>query len=473
MLGSCSITSSTCEPKMIRRLRVFEFYIRLLVYLLPVAAFSVALMGLGSLNVAGLPQPGSDFEVLLMMTLIWVIATEHFGVTSIDELFVENTGVRNVVKAWGATYMTSFTLLFFYRSASLSRVFFVASAALLLALTLLAKAVFRLVVRHQAKPLRRIRILMIGADDFAVAAARRLEMNPLAACEIHGFVRFPNQVSTAEGVPVYELDEIDAYDFNHVVDDLVIATEPGKVDLRAIVRQLEPLCLPIRTVVDFGRGVIVRDKFFNLGGLNLLDIASTPAESLSYMMLKRVFDITFSLVALIVLAPIMAVIAVAVKLTSPGPILFAQERVGLNGRLFTMYKFRTMRVASDTESDTKWTTSNDPRRTPIGTVLRKTSLDELPQFFNVLKGDMSVVGPRPERPHFVEQFADDVEKYNHRHRLKVGITGWAQVNGWRGDTSIERRIECDLYYLQNWSFSFDLRIIAQTIWSCVAGRNAY
>ena len=458
---------------MIRRLRVFEFYIRVLVYLLPATAFSVALIGLTSLNVAGLPRPRSHFEVLLVMTLIWVIATEHFGVTSIDELFVENTGVRNVVKAWGATYMASFTLLFFYRFESLSRIFFVTSAVVLLALTLLAKAVFRVLVRHQAKPLKRIRILMIGADDFALAAALRLEMNPLAACEIAGFVRLPNQVSAVKGVPVYGLDEIGAYDFNHVVDDLVIATEPGKVDLRTLVRQLEPLCLPIRTVVDFGRGVIVRDKFFNLGGLNLLDIASTPAESLSYMMLKRVFDITFSLFAIITMLPVMIMISVAVKLSSPGPILFAQERVGLNGRLFTMYKFRTMRVASNSESDTTWTTSADPRRTSIGTILRKTSLDELPQFFNVLKGDMSVVGPRPERPHFAEQFADDVDKYNDRHRLKVGITGWAQVNGWRGDTSIERRVECDLYYLQNWSFGFDLRIIAQTIWSCVAGRNAY
>jgi len=169
----------------------------------------------------------------------------------------------------------------------------------------------------------------------------------------------------------------------------------------------------------------------------------------------------------------MLIIAAVVRLTSEGPILFAQERVGLNGRVFRMYKFRTMRVSSDKESDTVWTTSSDPRRTPIGTFLRKTSLDELPQFFNVLRGDMSVVGPRPERPYFVQQFQRDYDKYSARHRLKVGITGWAQVNGYRGDTSIEKRVEYDLHYLRNWNFVFDLKIIVMTLYAVLISRNAY
>ena len=152
---------------------------------------------------------------------------------------------------------------------------------------------------------------------------------------------------------------------------------------------------------------------------------------------------------------------------------FVQERVGLNGKPFRMYKFRTMRTSAKSESDKRWTTEEDPRRTPFGTFLRKTSLDELPQFINVLKGDMSTVGPRPERRHFVHKFLQEVARYNNRHALKVGITGWAQVNGWRGNTSIEKRIECDLYYLQNWSLAFDLRIIAMTIFSGLINRNAY
>ena len=154
-------------------------------------------------------------------------------------------------------------------------------------------------------------------------------------------------------------------------------------------------------------------------------------------------------------------------------VFFTQERIGLNGRPFSMYKFRTMRLAAASESDTRWTTANDSRCTSLGAFLRKTSLDELPQFLNVLKGDMSVVGPRPERPHFVHRFLQEVGRYHNRHCLRVGITGWAQVNGWRGDTSIDKRIGYDLYYLQNWTFLLDLRIIAMTVLSGLIRRNAY
>jgi exopolysaccharide biosynthesis polyprenyl glycosylphosphotransferase len=205
----------------------------------------------------------------------------------------------------------------------------------------------------------------------------------------------------------------------------------------------------------------------------LLDLANTPAESPGYFVLKRSFDIVFSVFTLVITSPLLAIIAVCIKLSSPGPILFKQQRVGLNGQIFTMCKFRTMRVGLPAESDTKWTTANDPRRTRIGAFLRRTSLDELPQFLNVLKGDMSVVGPRPERPYYVKKFLWEEIEYNTRHRLKVGITGWAQVNGWRGDTSIRKRIEHDLYYTQNWSMWLDLRIIFLTVWAGMFNRNAY
>ena len=169
-----------------------------------------------------------------------------------------------------------------------------------------------------------------------------------------------------------------------------------------------------------------------------------------------------------------ALIAVAIRLTSGEPVLFVQERVGLSGRIFGMYKFRTMRLDDPAESDKHWTTADDPCCTPVGKFLRRTNLDELPQFFNVLKGEMSVVGPRPERPFFVQKFLQDVAKYNSRHYLKVGITGWAQVNGWRGNTSIPRRVEHDLYYLRHWSLAFDLKIMLLTVWrTLVANRNAY
>jgi len=231
--------------------------------------------------------------------------------------------------------------------------------------------------------------------------------------------------------------------------------------------------LPVRAILDFGDHMMVRERLFQFGRLQILDLTATPAESLKYALLKRCFDVVFAIFALVVTAPIMVLVATAIRLTSTGPALFVQERVGLNGKTFRMYKFRTMRISSRTESDNQWTTANDPRRTPIGSFLRRTSLDELPQFLNVLKGDMSVVGPRPERPGFVKKFLTEVSRYNYRHRLKVGITGWAQVNGWRGDTSIRRRVEHDLYYLQNWNFFFDLRIIFLTLFSRYRNKNAY
>ena len=180
--------------------------------------------------------------------------------------------------------------------------------------------------------------------------------------------------------------------------------------------------------------------------------------------LKRGFDLLFGAVGLAIVAPVMLAIGVALKLTSPGPVLYQQERMSVDGRRFKMLKFRTMRVNAEEETGPVWARPDDPRRTALGVFLRRTSLDELPQLFNVLRGEMSLVGPRPERPSFVEEFRRRVPGYMLRHKVKAGITGWAQINGWRGDTSIEKRIECDLYYIERWSLGFDLKILLQTLW---------
>jgi Undecaprenyl-phosphate glucose phosphotransferase len=189
--------------------------------------------------------------------------------------------------------------------------------------------------------------------------------------------------------------------------------------------------------------------------------------------LKRAFDLVGGALALALAAPVMLAIVVALKLTSPGPALYRQERMGVDGRRFRMLKFRTMRVDAEAQTGPVWATPDDPRRTWLGGFLRRWSLDELPQLLNVLRGEMSLVGPRPERPSFVEEFRRRVPGYMLRHKVKAGITGWAQINGWRGNTSIERRIECDLYYIERWSLAFDLRILIQTIWYGFRNRNAY
>jgi Undecaprenyl-phosphate glucose phosphotransferase len=256
-------------------------------------------------------------------------------------------------------------------------------------------------------------------------------------------------------------------------DDVVIALPAHRLSsLSDLFRTLQPLCTPVRAIMDIGDIPVLRERLFQFGDLQMLDLANSPAESPMYFVLKRVFDAVFSLLVVLLAGPLMLAIAAIVKITSKGPVLFCQERVGLNGYHFKMYKFRTMKIDAASESSTRWTTANDPRCTPVGRFLRKTSLDELPQFFNVLKGEMSVVGPRPERPHFVKKFLEEISHYDTRHRLKVGITGWAQVNGWRGDTSIAKRFEYDVYYLQNWSFWLDLRIVCRTA-SSLFHKNAY
>ena len=189
--------------------------------------------------------------------------------------------------------------------------------------------------------------------------------------------------------------------------------------------------------------------------------------------LKRAFDLVGGALALILAAPAMLAIVVALKLMSPGPVLYRQERMGVDGRRFRMLKFRTMRVDAEAQTGPVWATPDDPRRTWLGGFLRRWSLDELPQLLNVLRGEMSLVGPRPERPSFVEEFRRRVPGYMLRHKVKAGITGWAQINGWRGNTSIERRIECDLYYIERWSLAFDLLILVQTLWYGIRNRNAY
>jgi len=344
----------------------------------------------------------------------------------------------------------------------------------LFVLTLLVRALLCAVFRRLKSRGKPIALLIIGADSFALQTAEYLQGLSSIPCRIAGYVRLPGQEPAAATRPLYGLDEIPNLNASHGFREAIIAVHPTQFGIvPAIVQALERLCLPARVVVDLGDGAAARQRLVQLGRIQMLDLAPTPTELLNYALLKRVFDVTFSLLVLAGTAPFLVLIALLIALTSKGPIFFVQERVGLNGQMFRMYKFRTMRLSDKSQSDTVWTSANDARRTRIGAFLRRTSIDELPQFINVLKGDMSVVGPRPERPYFVNKFMDEVRGYNHRHSLKVGITGWAQVHGWRGDTSIEKRVEHDLYYLQNWSLGFDLRIIAMTVVSTLTSKHAY
>ena len=223
-----------------------------------------------------------------------------------------------------------------------------------------------------------------------------------------------------------------------------------------IINECERHGVRLRIIPDYNRLLPGNPTIQNFDGIPILNIREIPLDDPFNKCIKRCIDLAVSSIALLLVAPLMSLIAIGIKLTSPGPVLFCQERIGLNNRSFNMLKFRTMRVADDDSAAVTWTTQNDPRKTSIGTFLRKTSLDELPQFFNVLLGSMSVVGPRPERPFFVDQFRDEIPRYMVKHQVKPGITGWAQING-RDDIPIPVKVDYDEYYLKNKSFFFDLK----------------
>lgn len=208
-------------------------------------------------------------------------------------------------------------------------------------------------------------------------------------------------------------------------------------------------------------------------GLPVINIRYVPLTNTGNILVKRIVDVAGSLFGILITSPVMLVCAIAVKLSSPGPVIFKQERVGLHNKPFFMYKFRSMEQQTPGREKKAWTVKDDPRVTTVGKVMRRTSLDELPQLFNILKGDMSLVGPRPERPQFVEKFREEIPRYMVKHQVRPGLTGWAQVNGLRGDTSIRKRIEYDIYYIENWTLGFDIKIIFLTFFTGFINKNAY
>lgn len=243
--------------------------------------------------------------------------------------------------------------------------------------------------------------------------------------------------------------------------------------LEEIVSICEKSGVHTKFIPDYNSLIPTRPYTEDLMGLPVINIRYVPLANTANMVIKRAMDIAGSLVGIVISSPVMLIAAILVKLSSPGPVIFKQERVGLHNKSFYMYKFRSMDLQAPGEEKKAWTVKGDPRVTPVGRFLRGTSIDELPQLFNILKGDMSLVGPRPERPLFVEKFKEEIPRYMVKHQVRPGLTGWAQVNGYRGDTSIRKRIEYDIYYIENWTIGFDIKIIFLTFFTGFINKNAY
>ena len=460
------------------RLSFVRLYLRILTLLLPACAYFIAVKVRFGFNFlisrptpVGLP---SYWGIVLLTTIVWAIAAEESGLWNVEQLYSPGGKSRRLLEALAFTYAVVMAAGFLYRQASYSRLVIAISAVALFVLATIARIGFRVSLELLRKEGRNeVKILVVGTDRFARRVGTSLLHGEVLPCRIVGFVRLPDQEIAVDG-PVFELNQIPTFSNGNSINDIIIALPAARLsDVQKIAPALEKLCVPTRVVIDLGEGVVLRDRLIDLGGIHMLDLRPTLAETGPYLFQKRIFDVGFSAVIVLVTLPITLLIALAIKLSSRGPIFFVQERVGLNGRVFRMFKFRTMKVGRPEEGDTRWTCEKDPRRTRVGSFLRKTNLDELPQFLNVVRGEMSIVGPRPERPFFVERFLKEFDRYNSRHLFKAGITGWAQVNGWRGDTSIAKRVEYDMYYLRNWSLTFDLQIITMTLLRMFTSRNAY
>lgn len=316
-------------------------------------------------------------------------------------------------------------------------------------------------------------VLLIGNGPVARQVVSRILSNPEIGFRIEGILS--NRYTDLQNTGLYlgKLENFPETLRKHKIDEVIIAKPLSEVHaIKSIVEQCEEEGLRFCIVPDFYSIIPKWTVLNSLGDIPVIAVRNEPLNVFGNRVIKRAFDIIVSSLGLIIFSPVFLVIAIAVKMTSPGPILFRQKRVGNNNVGFILYKFRSMIVQRLQDSDTIWTKPNDNRVTPIGKILRHTNMDELPQLWNVLVGDMSIVGPRPEREHFVDKFSIEIPNYRIRHLVKSGITGLAQANGWRGNTSIKKRIENDLYYLENWSLWLDLKIIFMTFINRQVWKNA-
>ena len=368
-------------------------------------------------------------------------------------------------------------LLYIIKLNDYSRKMFFIFYVLNIGLTSLSRLIVRKTLRTlRAKGRNLKHILLAGYSRAGEEYINRILGNPEWGYVVCGILDdFVPAGTLYRGVKVLgRIDNLHEILPENELDEIAITLSLKDYDrLEEIVSICEKFGVHTKFIPDYNSMIPSKPYTEDLMGLPVINIRYVPLSNTLNSMAKRLVDIAGSLVGIVITSPIMLIAAIAIKISSPGPVIFKQERVGLHSKSFYMYKFRSMEQQKPSEEQKAWTVKNDPRVTGIGRILRKTSIDELPQLFNILRGDMSLVGPRPERPHFVEKFKEEIPRYMVKHQVRPGLTGWAQVNGYRGDTSIRRRIEYDLYYIENWSMLFDIKIIFLTFFTGFINKNAY
>jgi Undecaprenyl-phosphate glucose phosphotransferase len=425
----------------------------------------------------GTPDFGLYIQFLPFLLLLWALLSKKMNLyrpRRIDHFYGEG---YEVAKCLTLTIILLIALIYLIRRFDFSRlaffIFWVTGLLGLISVRICARMTLR-ILRKKGYNLRFA--LIAGTGPLGRKILEKIELYPELGIKVIGFLdREVKEVGkTIKQIPVLGCyEDLERIIQKRVVDIFFIAISINEYDqFEKMVQKVLGELPEIRVVPASYEFLGLRGGLDELDGLPIVSLQGSPLFGWDSAW-KRIFDLLLGTSILIVAFPVMLMISFLIKLTSQGPVLYRQERVGMDGRTFNMFKFRTMKVDAEKETGPIWAKENDSRRTPIGAFLRRTSLDELPQLFNVLKGEMSLVGPRPERPHFVEEFRSKFPSYMVRHKIKTGMTGWAQVNGYRGNTSLEKRIEHDLYYIENWSIGFDLKILLMTLWKGIFSRSAY
>ncbi|MGF7143730.1 Undecaprenyl-phosphate glucose phosphotransferase [Anaerotaenia torta] len=387
--------------------------------------------------------------------------------------------VSNLILAntFGFTTFLSFLYMTKDLNFNISRLFlgffFLLNIALGIASRMILSQILR-TVRRKGYNLKHV--ILVGYGHAAEAYIDRIFANPQWGYYIHGILDDNIEAGTMyKKIPVIgSITHLESFLAKMTLDEIAITLSVNEYEkLESIVAICEKSGVHTKFVPDYYSFIPTTPYTEDLYGLPVINIRNVPLSNTYNKVIKRMIDILGAVVALILFSIPMLLVAVLIKLTSPGPVIFSQVRIGRHNKEFKMYKFRSMEIQVEKEEKKAWTTRSDPRVTGIGKFIRRTSIDEFPQFFNVLKGDMSLVGPRPERPFFVEKFKEEIPRYMIKHQVSPGLTGWAQINGYRGDTSIRKRIDHDLYYIENWTLGLDFKILFLTIFKGFINKNAY
>ena len=430
----------------------------------------------------GVLKPQVYFMALIFIVPIYLILYASFHLYVPKRIQGRRSELANICKA-NVIGLMLFTFVLFglrrfvshlsYFSTKMILAFFAANIILLEA----ERISIRIFLRSlRTNGYNQKHVLLIGYSRAAEGFIDRVSVNPEWGYHVQGILddHRPAGFAYKKVQVLGPTNHLEDFLASNTLDEIAITLSIKEYsNLEQIVAACEKSGVHTKFIPDYNNIIPTIPYMEDLQGLPVIHIRHVPLTGVFNATMKRIVDLAGALFGLIVFSPLMLVTALLIKITSPGPVLFSQERIGLHNRPFKMYKFRSMEVQDPGRERSQWTTPHDPRVTPVGRFIRKTSIDEMPQFYNILIGDMSLVGPRPERPLFVEKFKEEIPRYMIKHQVRPGLTGWAQVNGYRGDTSITKRIEHDLYYIENWSLGFDFKIMFLTIFKGFINKNAY